>query len=64
MEGSEQFICAKEVGAIIGLTTATLRKDRYLGRGIPYIRAGRTIRYSLKAVLAYMQAHAVKVAPK
>jgi predicted DNA-binding transcriptional regulator AlpA len=63
-ENTNYYINEKEVSKITSLAVATLRNDRWLGRGIPYVKLGRSVRYSLEAVLDYMQAHTVEVAPK
>jgi predicted DNA-binding transcriptional regulator AlpA len=64
MKDVEKFINEKQVAEMTRLSVATLRNDRWLGRGIPYVKLGRSVRYSLEAVLNYMQAHTVEVAPK
>jgi predicted DNA-binding transcriptional regulator AlpA len=64
MKDVEKFINEKQVAEMTSLSVATLRNDRWLGRGIPYVKLGRSVRYSLEAVLDYMQAHTVEVAPK
>jgi predicted DNA-binding transcriptional regulator AlpA len=64
MKDVEKFINEKQVAEMTSLSVATLRNDRWLGPGIPYVKLGRSVRYSLEAVLNYMQAHTVEVAPK
>jgi hypothetical protein len=36
-------------------TTNSLAQDRYLGRGVPFIKVGRRVRYSRSDVLAYLE---------
>lgn len=46
----------KELGAILGLSSASLCQDRYLGIGIPFIKIGaKRVRYLRDDVLKYLQ---------
>lgn len=49
----------KAVAGLIGSTEASLAQDRYLGRGIPFTRVGRRVRYLRADVLAYLAANRV-----
>lgn len=45
-----------EVSYLTGLSVFTLRNDRFLGRGIPYLRIKtRRIMYRMVDVVAYME---------
>jgi hypothetical protein len=55
----QKFLTEKEVSALIGRSVQTLRNDRYLCRGLPYVKYGRQIRYVLADVLAAMAAHRI-----
>ncbi len=56
----KQYLNEKEVSRITGLSIQTLRNQRYLHRGIPYIKlSGRCVRYDLEDVLSHMQDHRV-----
>ncbi|MFH1491244.1 MAG: hypothetical protein ABII06_20240 [Pseudomonadota bacterium] len=45
-----------ETAAVTGRAVATLRNERHLCRGIPYLKVGgRSIRYKLQDVLSYME---------
>jgi hypothetical protein len=37
----------------------TLRNDRHLGKGIPYIKLGKSVRYDPADVENYMQRHRI-----
>ena len=50
---SPRYLTELEVGRITGLALATLRNHRYLGKGIPYVKFGRSIRYLLDDVIQY-----------
>jgi len=51
------YLNEKEVAAITGRAVQTLRNDRFNRRGIPYykIGAGRSIRYKMEDVIAFME---------
>lgn len=48
-----------EVAEMIGRAVQTLRNDRHYGRGLPYIKFGRTVRYRLSDINAYLDANTV-----
>jgi len=60
---NHQYLNEKEVAKITRLSLATLRNDRFLSRGIPYVKIGRSVRYSLEDVIQYMESHKIKTAP-
>lgn len=50
------FLNEKEAAALTGRAVSTLRNDRCLRKGMPYLRVGeRSIRYRLRDVLEYME---------
>jgi hypothetical protein len=51
-----EFLTPKQLARLVHKTVSSLNQDRYLGRGIPYHRAGRKILYSREDVLAYLAA--------
>ena len=54
-----RYLTEKEVAAMTGLSLSTLRNSRFLGRGIPYVKIGRSVRYSLDDVVDYMESRKV-----
>lgn len=46
-----------EVATFIRASKQSLDQDRYLGRGLPYVRIGRKIRYRREEVLKYLDAN-------
>jgi predicted DNA-binding transcriptional regulator AlpA len=60
VEDKERYINEKETAQITGFALPTLRNHRSRGIGIPYVKAGRSIRYSLKDVIKYMESRKVK----
>jgi hypothetical protein len=51
----ETALCTKQTARILGLSPRTLEQQRLRGRGLPYIKIGRQIRYLLSDVLAYLR---------
>lgn len=52
----------KQVAEYLHTTVQSLANDRYMGRGIPYVKFGRRVLYSWEAVDAYMSEHTVSTA--
>lgn len=48
-----------QVAEFMHTTTAALAQDRYLSRGIPYIKYGRRVLYRWADVHAYLEANTV-----
>jgi predicted DNA-binding transcriptional regulator AlpA len=51
----KRFINENEVSGITGLSVQTLRNWRFQGKGIPYVKAGRSVRYQYQDVIAFME---------
>ena len=58
----ERYLNEHEVSKITGRAVPTLRNDRCQCKGLPYVKAGRSVRYSLRDVLTWMEKR--KVVPK
>ncbi len=61
MEHSNQieWVDEKQVAQITKRALQTLRNDRHHGRGIPYSKIGRSVRYELQDVVEYMRARKI-----
>ena len=60
-EMTHGLIKQDEAASYLGLSEATLERDRWRGGDIPYIRIGpRAIRYSLDQLEAYVQSKTVQ----
>ena len=58
---SKRLVRQKEAAEYLGLSEATLERDRWRGGDIPYIRVGpRSIRYSLDQLEEYVQSKTVR----
>lgn len=49
------LLTADQLAELLQTTAAALAQDRYQGRGVPYTRVGRRIRYLKEDVLKYLQ---------
>ncbi len=57
---TKPFLNEAEVALITGRALATLRNDRFLRRGIPYLKiSGRSIRYRTPDVMNFMEARPI-----
>ncbi len=58
-DGMPQYLNEKQVSEMTGLSLSTLRNSRFQGRGLPYVKVGRSVRYSLADVVEYMESRKV-----
>ena len=49
-----QVVDEKEAARIMRRAVQTLRNDRHLRRGVPYCKVGRSIRYLVEDINAYL----------
>ena len=56
---SHRYISEHEVEALTGRKVQTLRNDRHKGRGFPYRKFGRQVRYFLPEILEIMESHRI-----
>ena len=55
----DELFTEREAAEYLGTTQGVLQVDRHMGRGLPYVRIGRRIRYRLKDIRAYLDANTV-----
>lgn len=58
-----EFLTPPELAELLRTTTNSLGQDRHLGRGVPFVRAGRRILYARGAVLRYLQTNTFQQSP-
>ena len=51
----QQLIDEKNLSKILGKSLQTLRNDRFLKKGVPYFKIGRSVRYSIDDVENYIE---------
>jgi hypothetical protein len=56
----KQYLTEKAVSEMTRKALPTLRNERSLGRGIPYLKVGRSVRYDLDDVISYMEGCKIK----
>ena len=56
-----RYLNEKEVAEMTGFSLSTLRNNRFLNKGIPYIKVGKSVRYDLKEVISFMERHRIKM---
>ena len=59
MQDLPQYVDETKVSEITGRALPTLRNDRHHRRGIPYIKMGRSVKYSLSDVIAFMESRKI-----
>ena len=57
MELQARYITEKEVSLLTFCGLSTLRNARFKRKGIPYVKVGRSVRYSYEDVIAFMEKH-------
>jgi hypothetical protein len=56
----KKYLNEREVAAITGRAVSTLRNERFMRKGLPYLKiAGRSIRYKTEDVIAFMEGRRV-----
>lgn len=61
MPEEDKYLKEKQVAEITAIALQTLRNDRYFRKGIPFIKKGRSVRYSAEDVHRFMQGHRVEM---
>lgn len=54
-----RYLNELETARVTGFALSTLRNHRHLGRGIPYIKTGKSVRYSFQDIVSFMERHKV-----
>jgi hypothetical protein len=54
-----KYLTEVQVAEITGRALSTLRNERFCRRGIPYIKIGRSVRYSLEDVVRHMESNKI-----
>jgi hypothetical protein len=55
-----ELLTPPELARFMRTTTNSLAQDRYLGRGVPFIKAGRRILYARSSVQKYLDANTIQ----
>ena len=57
---NKQYLNERQVASITGKSLTSLRNERSQGRGIRYLKVGRSVRYDQDDVISYMEGCKVK----
>jgi len=60
---SKKYLNEKELSEMTGRALQTLRNDRFKGKGFPYIKLGKSVRYDEEVAIAIMEESKVKTSP-
>ncbi len=55
-----QYLTERQVSKITSRGIQTLRNERSLRKGIPFVKLGRAVRYNLADVVEYMESRKVQ----
>jgi hypothetical protein len=58
-DNHDQLVDEHTAATILHRKVPTLRKDRWAGTGVPFIKIGRSVRYSVKDLRDYIAANRV-----
>lgn len=56
----QKYLNEVQVAEMTGRALSTLRNERARNVGIPYIKIGRSVRYSLQDVIQFMEARKIE----
>lgn len=59
----DEFLTPKQVAELLQLTERTLANQRYEGRGIPFVKVERAVRYRGADIEIYLAQRVVKSSP-
>ena len=59
MAPETRYVDENKVSKITGRAVQSLRNDRFLKKGIPYIKVGRSVRYDLRDVIDFMESRRI-----
>ena len=59
MAKETRYVDENKVSKITGRAVQTLRNDRFLRKGIPYFKVGRSVRYDLQEVIDFMESRRI-----
>ena len=59
MENNFKYLNEKDVSNLTGLALSTLRNHRCKGKGLPYYKVGKAVRYSFQDIISYFERHKI-----
>jgi len=55
----KEYLTEREVSKLTGRALSTLRNDRQMGNGFPFVKWGRFVRYRKQDVIDFMEARKI-----
>jgi hypothetical protein len=55
-----ELLKERETAQLLKRSIHTLRRDRFEGKGLPYIKVGGQVRYPVSRIEQYLDAHTVE----
>ena len=56
----KKLVDETEAARLLGISVRTLQNQRYYGKGLPFVKLNRRIRYKLEDIEAYVAKHTVQ----
>jgi hypothetical protein len=56
----QKLLTEKEVANLCSVSVSTLRNDRWLGKGMPYVKIGKSVRYDIDSIFAYLEQNKIE----
>jgi len=60
MDSTPRFLNDKEVSAMTSIPVQTLRNWRHQGRGFPYMKSGKLVRYRLSDIVEHLEKNKIE----
>ena len=54
-----EWLNEKDVAILIGVSVYTLRQHRHKGIGLPYVKYGKSVRYSIADIVEYLKSKTI-----
>jgi hypothetical protein len=55
-----KLLTEQQVSLLTGRAVQSLRNDRHVGKGFPYRKMGKSVRYALAEILAIMESYRIE----
>jgi len=55
----KKYLSEKEVSKLFGIPRGSLANDRWLKKGLPHVRIGTRVRYSISEINKYLEENTV-----
>ena len=59
MQMSDRTVRETEAAEIVGAAVQTMRNNRHLGKGPPYLKLGKSVRYRVSDLIEYLEKHRI-----